>query len=537
MSNINAKNIVSENITVTNLNVTYINGLPYVNNPCNNPCKKGYYVPCPDCDYIGDNSCDCGNVCDWCDEEQYFPDECECFVPCKNGPIPGPTGPTGPASSATSVTGPTGESVTGPTGPASSASSVTGPTGESVTGPTGESVTGPTGPTGESVTGPTGESVTGPTGPTGESVTGPTGHTGSASSVTGPTGHTGSASSVTGPTGESVTGPTGESVTGPTGESITGPTGHTGSASSVTGPTGPTGPASSVSSVTGPTGESITGPTGPTGPTGISNPNANTIDIIDTNTNSTFYPTFVSASGVSQILRTDITTTPFSYNPSTSTLTATNFAGNATNANNVATTVTNTNSTFYPTFVSATSGYNPINVDINLSYNPSTDVMSFGNPPICSVSASTANQLINFNNFTNIQSYNPVLRDTLGNTLNSGNYIQRIGYYIQIGNLVWFQTRIQISAKTGLGASGNGIQITLPITASAITNLTQSVSVGSCTGMSTSIVSVCANIPTGGQDFANFNIRSGSSSGTTDILVTDISVNFQIRFGGFYFSI
>jgi hypothetical protein len=48
---------------------------------------------------------------------------------------------------------------------------------------------------------------------------------------------------------------------------------------------------------------------------------------------------------------------------------------------------------------------------------------------------------------------------------------------------------------------------------------------------------VCANIPAGGQDFANFNIRIGSSSATTDILVNDISVNFQIRFGGFYFSI
>ena len=36
MSNINAKNITSENITVTNLTVTYINGAPYVPNPCNN---------------------------------------------------------------------------------------------------------------------------------------------------------------------------------------------------------------------------------------------------------------------------------------------------------------------------------------------------------------------------------------------------------------------------------------------------------------------------------------------------------------------
>ena len=117
MSNINAKNIISENITVTNLNVTYINGQPYNSNPCSNPCKKGYYVPCPDCEYTGPDDCDCGNTCDWCDEEEYIPDECECFVPCNNGGggTQGPTGPTGPTGS----TGPTG-----PIGPSYASSSI-----------------------------------------------------------------------------------------------------------------------------------------------------------------------------------------------------------------------------------------------------------------------------------------------------------------------------------------------------------------------------------------------------------------------------
>ena len=113
MSNINARNIVSENITVTNLLVNNINGVPYIANPCNDPCKKGYYVPCPDCDYTGSDNCDCGNTCDLCDEEQYTPDECDCFVPCNNGGTIGPTGPTGPPGyigqdGATGPTGPTG---------------------------------------------------------------------------------------------------------------------------------------------------------------------------------------------------------------------------------------------------------------------------------------------------------------------------------------------------------------------------------------------------------------------------------------------
>lgn len=78
MSNLNAKNIISENITVTNLNVININGLPYTSNKCGN-CNKGYYIPCPDCDYVGPDICDCGNPCD---SVPFEPDVCDCYVPC-----------------------------------------------------------------------------------------------------------------------------------------------------------------------------------------------------------------------------------------------------------------------------------------------------------------------------------------------------------------------------------------------------------------------------------------------------------------------
>lgn len=53
-------------------------------------------------------------------------------------------------------------------------------------------------------------------------------------------------------------------------------------------------------------------------------------------------------------------------------------ATNATNATNVGTTATSTNAAFYPTFVSATSGNNPINVDADLTYNPSTNTLTAG---------------------------------------------------------------------------------------------------------------------------------------------------------------
>ena len=173
MSNINAKNINSENITVTNLTVSYINGVQY--NACNNSSIGGYYVACPDCDYTGPDDCDCGNTCEWCDQEPFVPDECDCYVPCNNGGG-GTIGSTGP-------TGPTG--ATGPQGIPGTMS------GTGATGPTGN--TGPTGPTGD----------TGPTGPTGD--TGPTGTTGN----TGPTGNTGN----TGPTGPTITNATTVTIT------------------------------------------------------------------------------------------------------------------------------------------------------------------------------------------------------------------------------------------------------------------------------------------------------------------------------------
>ena len=69
-----------------------------------------------------------------------------------------------------------------------------------------------------------------------------------------------------------------------------------------------------IAGVTGPQG--ATGPVGPTGPTGPSNPNATNINITDTNTNATYYPTFVAGSGTQSLLA-DITTSAISLNPST----------------------------------------------------------------------------------------------------------------------------------------------------------------------------------------------------------------------------
>jgi hypothetical protein len=92
--------------------------------------------------------------------------------------------------------------------------------------------------------------------------------------------------------------------------------------------------------------------------------NATGISVTDNNTSSTFYPTFVSTTGVGQTLYADTSTTPMSYVPNTNTLTVANLTGNAstattaTNANNVAITSTS-NGTYYFPLVTATSGNLP----------------------------------------------------------------------------------------------------------------------------------------------------------------------------------
>jgi hypothetical protein len=92
------------------------------------------------------------------------------------------------------------------------------------------------------------------------------------------------------------------------------------------GPSGATGPIGSAGP-TGPTG--ATGPLGPTGATGTAGPST-AITPTDTAANQNFYPVFLE--GVLSTPKAPYASSAFYYNPSSQTLTATNFAGTATRA-------------------------------------------------------------------------------------------------------------------------------------------------------------------------------------------------------------
>lgn len=96
-------------------------------------------------------------------------------------------------------------------------------------------------------------------------------------------------------------------------------------------------------------------------------------------TNASYFPLFTATQGGNYAAKT---LAAFTFNPSTSTLTATNFAGNAstastattaTNATNITTAVENTETTCFPMFVtSSTPGNLPPKVDTTLTYNSNT---------------------------------------------------------------------------------------------------------------------------------------------------------------------
>jgi len=122
----------------------------------------------------------------------------------------------------------------------------------------------------------------------------------------------------------------------------------------------------------------------------------------NTTTDATYYPTFVSQTSGTTELQVDSNT--LTWNPSTNTLTALFFAGNATtatnaqsatsasyalnstnaasattatNATNVAVTDTTSGTGYYVAFVGGTSGNQPIRVDSNgLLFNATTNTLS-----------------------------------------------------------------------------------------------------------------------------------------------------------------
>lgn len=105
---------------------------------------------------------------------------------------------------------------------------------------------------------------------------------------------------------------------------------------------------------------------------------ATTVNIVSTNLNASHYLTFVGVSSGNDSVNVD---TDLTYNPSTNTLTAGSFAGDATSLTNVdADTInvspTSTSATYYLTFTGLSTGSDSVNTNSNITVNPSTGTVS-----------------------------------------------------------------------------------------------------------------------------------------------------------------
>jgi hypothetical protein len=156
--------------------------------------------------------------------------------------------------------------------------------------------------------------------------------------------------------------------------------------------------------------------------------------------------------------------------------------------------------------------------------------MTFPNPPICAVNATTTNQLIGWNNFA-AQSWTPTLVSAGGGT---PSYTTQTGRFVTINGICMISGEIQLSS-TGSLVGGQPLSITLPVTVSSST--AAAFTVGGVTNMNTLVnwQSITMSAAAGASSAKLEYKASNNDSGGIDLIVYYITNTFRIRFSGCYF--
>jgi hypothetical protein len=217
-----------------------------------------------------------------------------------------------------------------------------------------------------------------------------------------------------------------------------------------------------------------------------------------------------------------------SYNNETNNLTATTFTGTATRFN---VSTDNTDTTMYPVFVSGTGG-RPFLIDSGtgpLTYNPFTGVMSFPGVPTCTTSATTNNQLVNWQNFSTT-SFSPIITASGGGS--PAGYIgaNTDGAYILINKLCIGQAEIHIN---GLGSLSGDVRVSIPVACSS--NVPASLTIGLMNGMGTNDIINFSLTADTSASFARLQARNTSTTASyRNLTISEISASFRIRYSFAY---
>jgi microcystin-dependent protein len=169
------------------------------------------------------------------------------------------------------------------------------------------------------------------------------------------------------------------------------------------------------------------------------------ITVTSDNNAGTYYVPFVKTSGTgSKDLFMDDVTGPLTYNPSTATLTTSNFVGN------ISITTSSTNATHYPTFIGTGSGNRALLVDGDYGYNPNTNTLIVRN--IIGVSLSVTS---NSGSDLRIATTSTGNRIDFNNTATTGNicYMDSTGLTMATGKII-------TGNVTGTSSNASAITIT-----------------------------------------------------------------------------
>jgi len=177
-------------------------------------------------------------------------------------------------------------------------------------------------------------------------------------------------------------------------------------------------------------------------------------------------------------------------------------------------------------FVLRTNSVNRITMSI-------TPGISFNQVPTCNIIPTLNTEFQNWNNYTNVKSYTPVI--TSGNGIVTALFSSRGGRYIQYGNLVWFTAFVNCSTLSNTVPSA-ALRISIPVALTTPGNI-QSVTVGLYGGLKTTsdVANMYAQIA-GGLDYLVIVRKSlGTSPSTTILSIGECDSDFSIVLTGTYY--
>lgn len=250
------------------------------------------------------------------------------------------------------------------------------------------------------------------------------------------------------------------------------------------------------------------------------------LNLIDSSTSQLFTMNDV---GLNSFLTSNLNNATINLNPvgSVEFFNAIDLSGSIIGCNNIDSLNNN------PLQITKTSGGINFNINNTSVYSIDANTSVFNNIPTFIGSASDTNsrQIVNYNNFNTITTFDVVVSSSVGTTGVAGGK----GFYLKVGNLMYFSLFMAVSSK---GNWTGDIRINLPSPLSGSRSHVQNFTIGTYSGLNTAsnVTLVTAYIPNNGILF--FVIGYKTTAAATSVSAMPFSVvtdAFKISVSGIYY--